>query len=226
MGRELHVHTHPSRLEHWRHLIEIVALVAAGIWAIYVFVYQERIKPASEVPEVQPPFISVDHSALAGSKEFVKVTATTKNAGAAPFALTGMVINVYGIRYGPQSAEHIEHPISGVVEISKTLVPSKPTLLYSFYDTWHGFGANKDFGGLAQGAQFDESFSFAVPARAFDSAKVTYELCWSKPGDQQWQVATQRNADGSLWFDDPLTPANVESGLHCGFQRRGAFYPL
>ena len=35
-----------------RDVVEIVAIVAAGIWAIYTFVYVERLKPAWARPDV------------------------------------------------------------------------------------------------------------------------------------------------------------------------------
>jgi hypothetical protein len=35
-----------------RDIVEIVAIVAAGIWAFYVFVYENRIKPALLAPDV------------------------------------------------------------------------------------------------------------------------------------------------------------------------------
>jgi len=35
-----------------RDVVEIVAILAAGFWALYVFVYEERIKPASEPAEI------------------------------------------------------------------------------------------------------------------------------------------------------------------------------
>ncbi|HEV3153864.1 MAG TPA: hypothetical protein VGZ02_08685 [Candidatus Baltobacteraceae bacterium] len=35
-----------------RDVVEVIAILAAGIWAIYTFVYEERIKPASEPPQV------------------------------------------------------------------------------------------------------------------------------------------------------------------------------
>jgi hypothetical protein len=31
-----------------RHVVEVLALVAAGAWAFYTFIYQEKIKPANE----------------------------------------------------------------------------------------------------------------------------------------------------------------------------------
>jgi hypothetical protein len=38
----------PNALERTRDIIEIGAIVTAGIWALYVFVYENRIKPAHE----------------------------------------------------------------------------------------------------------------------------------------------------------------------------------
>ena len=37
-----------------RSVVEIVAIVAAGFWALYVFAYEQRSKPASEPPEAAP----------------------------------------------------------------------------------------------------------------------------------------------------------------------------
>lgn len=34
-----HVYTHPGPVEHWRHLVEIIALIIAAAWGFYVFVY-------------------------------------------------------------------------------------------------------------------------------------------------------------------------------------------
>jgi hypothetical protein len=225
MGQDLHVHTHPSRIEHWRHLVEIVALVTAAIWAFYVFIYQERIKPASAPPEVQPA-ISVEHTPLAGGKEFIKVSAVVKNPGEAPFSLAGMIVNVYGMRYGPSAGEHTEHPMNDITEYSRTLVPSQPALLYSFLDTWRGFGAQKTFGGLSRNEEFTESFVLVTTQHAFDAAKVVWVICWSRPGAGPWPVTAEREADGSYWFGDALTAANIKSGLYCAHQRRGDFFPL
>jgi hypothetical protein len=41
-----------STLTMVRDIVEIVAIVAAGIWAFYVFVYENRIKPTLQPPDV------------------------------------------------------------------------------------------------------------------------------------------------------------------------------
>jgi hypothetical protein len=75
-----HVYTHPGPVEHWRHLVEIVALIIAAAWGFYVFVYQERIKPASELPilDVQPV---VMHEVMRGGKKIVSAGLVMKNIG-------------------------------------------------------------------------------------------------------------------------------------------------
>lgn len=220
MGRELHVHTHPSQPEIWRHGAEIAALVIAALWAFYVFIYQERIKPATALPEGQPT-VTVHHELLSRSKEFVKVDFAIKNIGQAPFRLTGLIVNVYGIKFLDRSGDRVLVPIPGVFERSKALLATRPTLLYSFYDTWSGLGATKKFGALLSGQEFTESFVFGIKPSSYDVAKAVWVFCWSRPGDQKWNVKRMTRADGSYWFDN-----TNYSGLYCDHQRRGAYYPL
>lgn len=226
MNRELHVRSHPSVIEHWRHLVEIVALVIAAVWGFYVFVYQERIKPASIAPQLQPS-VEVHHSALDRGREFVQVKIGMTHSGGAPLALAGMVVNVYGIRYGKSEAEHIETPMKGITEISYTLAPARPKLLYTFLDTWRGFGAQKGFGELAgDGQTFAETLSLVTQQYRYDAAKIEWQICWSRPGTKQWPVSAQRQPDGAFWFSSVNSGGALFPDLYCSFQRRGAFFPL
>jgi len=77
---EYRVYSEPSPVEHWRHLVEIVALVTAAVWVFYVFVYRERIKPSGEPPRLEP-VVSIVHEPLQGGKELVTIAATLKNSG-------------------------------------------------------------------------------------------------------------------------------------------------
>ncbi len=40
-----HVYTHPGPVEHWRHVVEIVALIIAAAWGFYVFVWSLDFAP-------------------------------------------------------------------------------------------------------------------------------------------------------------------------------------
>lgn len=224
VSRHIEVHSRPSAIEHWRHVAEIVALLIAALWGLYVFVYQERIKPAAAPLEIQP-LVNVDHVALTGGKEFVKVDMSMKNIGVEPLQIDGLVINVFGIRYGQANGAHVEKPLPGVTELSQTLVPSSPKLLYSFYDTWIPFGAPKGPARIHPDGVFDESFAFAIRSAQYDAAKVEWLVCWSALDNATWPVKQLRQPDGSYWMsiDSPTAPSN---GLDCGRQRRGSYFPL
>jgi hypothetical protein len=224
MGRELPVHSHPSRVEHWRHLIEIVALVIAAAWAFYVFIYQERIKPASEPAELQS-MVSVDHEPLKSDKEFIKIGFRMKNIGRTPLELAGLIVNVYGVKYTAVEAEHVNKQAAGITEISRAFVPASPSLQYTFADTWKAFGSPR-LAGLPPGAEFPETFVFAIPPRAFDVVKIDYIVCWGRPRVKPWPVAVVRQRDGSFWFGGALSAENARSGLLCHYQIRGEYYPL
>lgn len=224
MGRELHVHSHPSRVEHWRHLIEIAALCIAAVWGFYVFIYQERIKPASEPAELQA-IISVEHTPLKSEKEFIKVGVRMTNIGQAPLELAGLIVNVYGVKYSALEGEHVERPLNGIVEISRAFVPGNPSLQYTFADTWKAFGSPR-VAALLPGAEFPETFVFAIPPRAFDVVKIDYMVCWARPRSKSWPVTVSRQRDGSFWFSGALSADNIRSGLHCRYQLRGEYYAL
>lgn len=222
MSREFHVRTHPSRVEHWRYLIEIVALIIAALWGFYVFVYQERIKPANELPRTEPE-VSLHREMLSPNREFVEVQLQIRNISGASVSLAGMIINVYGRRFGDANKRRVEIPLNGVAEYSTTLGLSPPVLLYSFYDVWYPFGAPPTKRNTIRGAEsFDESLAFGIKPRQYDIAKVTWVYCYTQT-NHIWLVKRIQNRDGAYAFGnlDQTSP-----GLTCPRQRRGEFFPL
>ncbi len=82
-----------------RHVVEALAIVAAGAWAFYTFFYQEKIKPAGE-----PPSLSlVPHVTRLGRdarRDFVDVSFDFRNTGKTELDIAADGWNVWGIRYG------------------------------------------------------------------------------------------------------------------------------
>jgi hypothetical protein len=222
-GRALHVHSHPSPVEHWRHLIEIVALIAAAVWAIYVFIYQERIKPASEPPELQTS-LTVRHETVSRGAEFVKVDFDMKNIGHVPAVVDGLVINVYGTRFVSRSGESDERPLPGVIQLNRTLLSTRPVLLYSYFDVWKPFGAPawKNLQ-ISPDQVFRESFVFGIKPGSFDVARVVWTRCYSSTSDHVFGNARIRRRDGSYWLADWV---GTTPRVTCGGQRRGEFFAL
>lgn len=78
-----------------RDVVEIVAIIAAGIWAFYVFAYENRIKPSFAKPDVNVTAsmrrLSTYHGLVA-----VDLRVELHNVGTVPAHFLAVAINVYG----------------------------------------------------------------------------------------------------------------------------------
>ncbi len=83
-----------------RDLVEIVAIVVAGLWAFYVFAYENRIKPSLANPQVE---FNATMTKGAERNGMVAVTLDTeiRNAGQVPAHVIGYAVWVYGRRISP-----------------------------------------------------------------------------------------------------------------------------
>jgi hypothetical protein len=94
----------------FRHIIEAVAIVAAGAWAFYTFVYQEKLKPQS-----QPASLSIDVSMYEISHtarlDIVGIKLEFRNSGQTEIDVAADGFSVWGERFGHHVAErHQELP--------------------------------------------------------------------------------------------------------------------
>lgn len=83
------------RLTIVRDLVEIVAIVLAGIWAIYVFVYTDRIEPFTK-PVAPAVDASMTVEGAKGDLLAVRISQSIKNLGPAPLGVMGRFANVSG----------------------------------------------------------------------------------------------------------------------------------
>jgi hypothetical protein len=92
--RRLHLELSP--LERARLWVEIIAFVAAGAWAIYVFVYQTHIAPLLEPPHMT---VTTEVSRVGETPnayvERSRITLT--NDGRVPFDVAALAVNLYGV---------------------------------------------------------------------------------------------------------------------------------
>src|SRR4051812_43882744 len=100
MRAERSGNTKPTRsfdAEHINTLVQTLAILGAGAWGVYTFIYEARIKPSLE-----PAAVSVmTHLVKAGERDnhiAIRSTVTRKNVGQAGVRVLGLVYNVIGIR--------------------------------------------------------------------------------------------------------------------------------
>jgi hypothetical protein len=196
-----HVFTHPSRVEHWRHVSEIVALAIAAVWALYVFVYQEQVKPARVPPEISSVW-TVDHQSLSSGAELVRVDVVSKNVGSQTFYIAGAIVSVYGVRFGATPREWGVPLANGFGVFNRSLPEASSTLLYSYvhaFPPFHGTAAAEAYD-IPPQADSDRIYSFAIRPHAYDVARLEWVACLTKYPNRTWPVTIIRKSDGSFGF--------------------------
>lgn len=213
---EYRVHTTPSRIEHWRHLVEIVALIAAAVWAFYVFVYQEKVKPAGE-PAYMQFSSSLAHEPLPANKELVTITINLKNTGSNDIAMAALITNAYGVRYADHGAGKWEESrIGGVMTVNDNVRGDTPALLYSHLTLWAPLGAHRDVR-LPKSEVVTLNESFVIERGQYDTVRLTHAYCYQRY-DNQLVTAYQPRRSPDAGFDIPalLRESGVHAGLRCG----------
>lgn len=223
MGREIQVRSHPSLIEHWRHLIEIVAFAGAAVWAIYVFIYQERIKPAASPIEVERT-VHLRHDALRNQRELVTVQIDMKNIGSRSASPAALIANVYGIRYSDRGADHLESPLPDLLELNRSLQHDSPRLVYSYSNIWLPIGGTRHVV-IDPTASESSAFVFAVPKDRYDMLSVQTCLCYTAASEhRRWPMQRERRFDGSFWLD--YVKGVDYSGLTCVKRVTGSYFAI
>ncbi len=215
---EYRVHTKLSRVEHWRHVLEIVALIAAAIWAFYVFIYQERIKPAGEPPRLQVD-TRVSHDALEGGTELVTIKTTLKNTGSTDIAMGALLVNAYGMRYASDGTRESRefHPSRGITIINRGLRSAAPVLLYSHLSQWQPLGITRQILRLPIAQELTFERSFVIERRTYETMRITYGYCYQRQDNQTTTTFVPRRArDGAFDVRDILRANGLYVGLRCG----------
>jgi len=81
-----------------RHVVEVLAIIAAGAWAFYTFIYQEKIKPAGE-PASLDDTITVQRVGYDRTRDILEVAIHLHNAGKTEIEVAADGFNVWGDRY-------------------------------------------------------------------------------------------------------------------------------
>jgi hypothetical protein len=81
-----------------RHVVEAIAIVAAGAWAFYTFIYQEDIKPANE-PASLDVSVSIARLGRDARRDILQATLHVRNSGKTEIDVAADALNVWGDRF-------------------------------------------------------------------------------------------------------------------------------
>jgi hypothetical protein len=133
-----------------RDLVEIAAILAAGAWAVYTFVYLQRIKPGSEPPAAT---ITGSMERLGERNGLVQFAyhAVVRNIGQMPIYLIGDSFTVVGSKYTSSGVPHSDTS-RGLTIYVRSARPENNVLIYRevelsrFVNAKYGFNFSIDPG--------------------------------------------------------------------------------
>ncbi len=163
-----------------RDVLEIVAILVAGIWALYVFVYEQRLKPAGELPSV----------VFTGSLHRLG-----EHAGLIQFGLRGNVLNngrtdvsiiavgfaADGLRYAPLAKPSVDRSVHSDTIYQRDARVVSRTLVYRLVELTRL--AEPKYGSgfrLHPGQEVPYSATFAVKSGNFDAVTLYGSLAYTK----------------------------------------------
>jgi hypothetical protein len=171
--RELHVHSVPTRAEQVRTAVEIIAIVAAGLWALYTFVYEQRIKPLSEPPEFSVPTY-VTQGPTVNGVVFLTVHKRLENTGNVPIDIAAEALSVYGERLAVSGRRLQQTKTPYSVEVSADIPRRSAALLFAKVNLRKGAVGGNPYSSfyLSPHSSAEEDFVIAVPAHTYPAVLV------------------------------------------------------
>ena len=195
---------HPTTI--LRDVVEVVAILAAGIWAFYVFAYENRIRPAMAKPEVE---ITASAQRLSERNGLVAVGVRTRlaNIGTVKAHFLGVALNVYGERVfvsKPHSTARA-NPLQYDYHPFYRSAP-RETVYSNAYITELGNPATGQDSVLEPGVAIENYRTFYVPAGRFDLLTVGIDAPYTKFDDQTVPAHLEIGPKGDVHVRTILTP--------------------
>ncbi len=171
--------SHP-RIATVRDVVEIIAILAAGIWAFYVFAYENRIKPslAHADLDVNASMQRIsEHNGLIA----VGLHVQFRNIGTVKADMLAVAVNVYGQRVlqaKPRDV-HETHPLKYLYAGYYKTGPLVP-VFSGGYVTKLGDPATTETTELDPGTTINNYWTFYVPRGRFDLLTLGMEAPYTK----------------------------------------------
>lgn len=190
-----------------RDVIEVLAIVAAGAWAIYTFVYEQRIKPAGEPPSILLTG-SLQRIAERGGMVQMEWRATLRNTGHTRVYIIAEGFAAIGQRYTTNGTPFVSHPVPGVSQYDREArVFSFATIhrieeLTRYADPAYPSGYDID-----PGEEIPYAGTFIVRKRDFDAVVLNGSLAYTKV-DGIYPIRITYLPGGAIQFENAQNKPN------------------
>lgn len=185
-----------------RDVIEIVAIVAAGVWALYVFAYEQRIKPAGEPAAL---LLTGSLHRLGEHDGLVQLgfSGTTRNIGQSEVHFIAESFVAEGLTYAKQAASSADRPAEGLYTYQRDARVASRAVVYRVVELSNL--VRKSYGSsfsLAPGQAVPFSGIFLVKAGAYDSVALYGSIAFTKTRiEGGYPTKVLRAPNEAVYFD-------------------------
>ena len=184
--------------------VQTLAIVLAGAWAVYTFVYEAKIAPG-----LAPPSVSVT-SALErvgqrGDLVAIRSTVTRTNVGQTEVRVLGLTYNVVGVRTHfaeAPAARAMPEDLSGSSTITEARYYDEPgggEVLLRHGVLFEGAMASPSGpSGLNPGETVSRDLIFYADPTRFDAIRFLVELSYAKMSEPPVPLAFETGRDGRI----------------------------
>jgi hypothetical protein len=190
----------PERSSHWlasaRDVVEIVAIVAAGLWALYVFVYENRIKPALLQPTIS---VSATMEALGHERGLsaIRLDTNLRNVGSVQARFLAYSVTVLGSRVTSVKATRQQDQNLGKGEYARHYALSNPVVVYRHAYLTHTADPTVSSDLFLGPDGIDQSaVIFYVPTHAYDRLSAVFVGRFTNRTDATIPTALRIGDDG------------------------------
>ncbi len=166
-----------------RDVVEVVAIIIAGIWAFYIFAYENRIKPSFAKPDVN---VTASMQRLGEHNGLVTVGLRLQlhNVGTVKTNFIGIAVNVFGERVVPATPPpQPQRPGTHYVFNGYYRLQDKATVYTLAYVTHIGDPSTGTETPLEPGTSVEIQRVFYVPKSRFDLLTMGFDAPYTKDDD-------------------------------------------
>jgi hypothetical protein len=186
-----------------RHVVESIAIIAAGLWAANVFIYQERIKPMLEPPSLQPT-VTFEPGKTIGGTRVAQLHIVLANTGSVDTDVYADAASVFGDRFAPAAPAPKPSYGPGSVLLDRMVQTTPKELIFSEATLRTAAGGIGHII-LRPDQRVDFVLPIAVKNGRFDELHATYSIIYGRYQQGRYnfaRIAIERDKNGSVLLDE------------------------
>lgn len=186
------------------HLTQTIALLAAGAWAVYTFVYQQQIAPA-----MAPPTLSVssvlEKAGHQGDMTAIRCAVTRTNVGQSGVRVLGLTYNLSGIKErflsGGSENPGYASPLGDVGAVSRTryrLEPERQDLIQQIGTLFAGAHPGGHPSELNPEESVTREMVLYADRSRYDRVRLQVNLVYARLDEPAPPLVLERGSEGLL----------------------------